>query len=82
MDYLNADTLSYHETIKALFDVLATCNNGDHDMEAQDWQKPRDASQQSAFGHVYDAIKALAGDAILEAYCEIGEIDLSLASRN
>ena len=73
---------SYRQTILDLFGVLAQCNMADSDWDAHPWQDVGDCGQREcAFGFVYNAIKSLAGEAVLDHWCETNEIDLSLCDR-
>jgi hypothetical protein len=73
--------VNYRETLNALFWVLETCNAADSS-GAQPWQIPEDAnSRGGAYGHVRNAIVALAGEEIVAKWAETGGIDWNLVNR-
>ncbi len=72
----------YHQTIKALFGLLAQANLADSDSDhKQQWQRAWDASQREYFGHVADSIISIAGQDIYDHWCNTNEIDFTLATR-
>jgi hypothetical protein len=75
--------MSYEQTIKNLFELLATANLADSDSDdRQSWQNPDDASQRIGYyGHLRSAIVAIAGEEIVEDWANTGEVDMSLANR-
>ena len=73
--------MTYEQTIKDLCQLLLQLNKADSD-SAEDWQRPEDANQLGAYGHIYKAIKALAGDDVLDQWDHLGEPDLSLSDRH
>ena len=73
--------MNYVETIHSLFAILHDCNMGDTD-ERQPWQIAGDCIQRGgAYGHVRNAIVALAGEAIVEDWAHTGSVDITLADR-
>lgn len=72
----------YHQRIEQLFGLLALANAADSD-QAEPWQHIDDASQRNGFyGHIHNAIVAIAGQRIVDYWSETNEIDLNLADRN
>jgi hypothetical protein len=73
----------YHDRIVTLFCMLDEANRADHSDMAAPWQKPNDASHcHGYYGHIHNAIKAIAGTRIIDHWCDCHELDLSLADRN
>lgn len=73
--------MNYVETIHSLFAILHDCNMGDTD-QRQPWQIAGDCIQRGgAYGHVRNAIVALAGEAIVEDWAHTGSVDITLADR-
>jgi hypothetical protein len=76
------DKTHYHKTIHALFELLEQANKGDSQYR-KDWQNANDPYQGDAyFGHLYRAIKAIAGDQIVNHWSMYGEIKYDLADRS
>jgi hypothetical protein len=76
--------MGYEETVRMLFEMLEQANRADHtnDEDRKDWQRPHDSGQSNYYGHIYNAIKAIAGTAILDHHSDTWEVDMSLADRN
>lgn len=73
--------MNYVETIHSLFAILSDCNMSDTD-DRQPWQTVQDCRQRGgAYGHVREAIVALAGEAIVEDWAHTGSVDITLADR-
>lgn len=73
--------MNYVNTLSCLFAILQDCNASDTD-ERQPWQDAKDCRQRGgAYGHVREAIVALAGETIVEHWAETGDFDLTLADR-
>lgn len=71
----------YHSRIETLFCMLDEANRADG-YDAAPWQQSRDANQSSYYGHISNAITAIAGTRILYHWLDCHELDLSLADRN
>lgn len=73
--------MTYEETIKTLFGLLALANSADSDSR-QPWQQSIDANQRAGFfGKIYDSIQIIAGTEIIGHWVETGEVDCNLAKR-
>lgn len=69
---------SYHDTIKQLISVMTLLNRADSD-NAESWQRAEDAC--GPFRQAEAALRALAGDELVDHWAETAELELSLASR-
>jgi hypothetical protein len=75
------DRKNYHVTIETLFFLIGKANLADSSVK-EDWQESTDASSQSYFGHLGNAIVSIAGQEIFDHWCETSEIDFDLANRS
>ena len=74
--------MSYYEMITQLFTLLALLNTSDSDDKGATWLRVEDSSQVlGAYGDVNKAIVKLAGQAIVDHWCNTNEVDLTLANR-
>jgi hypothetical protein len=72
--------MDYETTVRTLFAMLTQANAADT-AERKGWQVAPDASSFGYFGHLRDALKEIAGEAIFDHWCDTNEIDMALASR-
>ena len=72
--------MSYQRTIESLLSLLREANTADHE-NAMNWQVEHDASQSSYYGYLYNAIKSIAGESILDHHSKTGEANIQLANR-
>lgn len=72
---------SYHARIESLFALLVEANTADCVEAREGWQRHQDAEQRNYFGHIANAIKAIAGDSIYDHWVESSEVNLQLANR-
>ena len=73
--------MNYTQIINNLFRLLELANASDSHY-AKDWQREDDASQSNGmYGDIHNAIKKVAGSAILDHWCDTGEVDYELADR-
>lgn len=74
--------MNYRETLDCLFSMLAQANLADSDDSSLAWQATTDASQRVGYyGHLRNAIVAIAGEAIVEHWVATNEVDYALACR-
>ena len=74
---------AYHTMINQLFALLSLLNTADSDVKGEPWLVCDDSSQRvGAYGDVNKALVKLAGQAIVDYWCETNEVDLTLAIRN
>lgn len=73
--------MTYEEVVTQLFNLLRLANDADHDDMALDWQKSYDAGQGNFYGSINKAIQQIAGNKIVDHWCETNEINMSLADR-
>jgi hypothetical protein len=66
------ETQQYRNTLLGLITTMWALNTADSG-EAAAWLKPEDSRQSKAFGHVYNAIVELAGEAFMGRVIESGE---------
>ena len=74
--------MDYRTTIETLFGLLSQANAGDCVECREEWQRADDASQRSGlYGHLRNAIVAIAGEEIVEYWAETNELIFALANR-
>ena len=71
---------SYEAVVRNLFDLLDLANQADHE-DAQPWQRTQDAGQSNFYGKIYESLKLIAGQEIVDYWNQTHEVEMNLASR-
>ena len=71
---------SYEAVVRNLFDLLDLANQADHE-DAQPWQRTQDAGQSNFYGKIYESLKLIAGQEIVDYWNQTHEVDMRLANR-